>query len=137
MNRLLDMKQNDPELADKLTEIYMVVKGSIDKQPRLCLTKSLSDYISIPTFLANRRLVRFVEVFQNIRASRAKTMKKRKKLLMSRLDKTQNFKTLHAKMHEKMTSLQSFTMKTSSNIADIKSQIASSRESQLQKQSLI
>ena len=138
IEKYLGYKGMDSGMADIITELFMYVRGVFErKEYYVSLDHAPIETTPIATFMCNRRLILFVDLLTNIINDRQERMKDYKQKIENMLNKSKKFQKLHSQLENNMTSLQDFSMRTSSNISSIKSQIEKIRRNQQTKNQLI
>lgn len=138
IEKYLAYKGIDSGMADIITELFMYIRGVFErKEYYVSLDHAPIETTPISTFMCNRRLILFVDLLSTIITDRQEKMKLYKEHIENMLNKTKKFQKLHSQLENNMTSLQDFSMRTSSNISSIKQQIEKIRKNQQNKHQLI
>lgn len=138
MEKYLTYKGIESSMADIITELFMYIRGVFErKEYYISLDHSPIETTPISTFMCNKRLILFVDLLALIINERTEKMKDYKSTVENMLNKTKKFQKLHSQLENNMTSLQDFSMRTSSNISSIKMQIEKIRKTQQGKYQLI
>lgn len=138
IERYLAYKEIDTSMADIITELFMYIRGVFErKEYYISLDHSPIETTPISTFMCNKRLILFVDLLAAIIFERTEKLKEYKQKVEGMVNRTKRFQKLHSQLENDMTSLQDFSMRTSSNIASIKFQIEKIRKNQQSKNQLI
>ena len=138
IEKYLAYKGIDTSMADIITELFMYIRGVFErKEYYVSLDHAPIETIQIGTFMCNRRLILFVDLLASIITERTEKMKDYKQKIENMLDKTKKFQKLHSQLENNMTSLQDFSMRTSSTISSTKLLIEKIRKNQQNKHILI
>ena len=138
IERYLAYRELEPAMADIITELFMYIRGVFErKEYYISLDHSPIETTPISTFMCNKRIILFVDLLALIINTRTEKLRDYKQSVESMVNKTKRFQKLHSQLENNMTSLQDFSMRTSSNIASIKTQIEKIRKNQQTKNQLI
>lgn len=129
----LKYKKIDTELTEIITESYMHIKGSYERND----FTEIVDRQNLSDFLCPKRLILFIDVFSQMLFKFKEKLIIYKENLSKMLEKTKQFQSMHVQLGNSMSFLQEYSMKTSSNINLTKGQIEKLRKSQAGKQELI